>query len=224
MLLVAIGLLAVALVVVSRRRPGAAKAIRLTLGIAIAVNELIWWTFRYSHEGFRFPNNVPLQLCDMTVWTSVLACITLNNSSVEFSYFAGIAGAGMALLTPDLWSPWPTYPAIYFFLAHGGIVIAAIVLVFGRISPLRRNAVWRAFGLLLIYASLVGLFDKIFHTDYMYLCAKPKNASLLDMLGPWPVYLAGTAVVTLVLFFLLWIPARKLFVSQMIEIDQRAKH
>ena len=95
-------------------------------------------------------------------------------------------------------------------MAHGGIVIAAVVLVYGRISPLRKHAVWRAFGLLVAYAVLVGVFDKIFQTNYMYLCAKPKNASLLDMLGPWPVYLAGTASVTLALFFLLWLPTRKL--------------
>jgi hypothetical integral membrane protein (TIGR02206 family) len=209
-LLVAIGLLAAVLVFLARRNPGRTRAPRLTLGIGIAVNELIWWTFRYSHEGFRFPNNLPLQLCDMTLWAAVLACLTLNKATVEFCYFAGIAGAGMALLTPDLWSPWPSYPAIYFFVAHGGIVIAAVVLVYGRISPLRKHAVWRAFGLLVAYAVLVGVFDKIFQTNYMYLCAKPKNASLLDMLGPWPVYLAGTASVTLALFFLLWLPTRKL--------------
>lgn len=205
-LLAAIAGVAVALVLLARRKPQATRAIRLTLGISIAVNEFVWWTFRYSHEGFRFPNNLPLQLCDVTLWAAVIACITLNRSAIEFCYFAGIAGAGMALLTPDLWSPWPTYPAIYFFVAHGGIVIAAIVLVYARIARLRAHAVWRAFGVLVAYALAVGLFNKIFGTNYMYLCAKPKNASLLDMLGPWPFYLAGAAALALSLFFLLWIP------------------
>lgn len=210
LLLTVIAAAAVALVLAARSKPRAARIIRLALGIGIAINEFVWWAFRYSHEGFRFPNNLPLQLCDVTLWAAVVACMTLSQAAVEFSYFAGIAGAGMALLTPDLWSPWPSYPAIYFFVAHGGIVIAALVLVFGRIAPLPRHAAWRAFGLLLAYAALVGLFNKIFGTNYMYLCAKPKNASLLDALGPWPLYLAGGAALALLLFFLLWLPTRKL--------------
>jgi hypothetical integral membrane protein (TIGR02206 family) len=138
----------------------------------------------------------------------VLACITLRPALVEFTYFAGIAGAGMALLTPDLVFPWPSYPAIYFFLAHGGIVLAIAVLVFGRIAPLRPGAVWRAFGMLLAYALAVGLFDAASGANYMYLRSKPGNASLLDSLGPWPLYLAATAAIALALFWVLWLPAR----------------
>ncbi len=172
------------------------------------VNELVWWIFRYSHEGFRFPMNLPLQLCDLTVWSTVLACLTLSPVSVEFSYFAGLAGAGMAVLTPDLWSPWPSYAALYFFLAHGGVVVAVAVLVFGRITVLRPGAVRRTFGLLLIYVAFLGIFNAIFGTNYMYLCRKPKETSLLNVLGPWPVYLVVGAIIALILFELLWIPAR----------------
>jgi hypothetical integral membrane protein (TIGR02206 family) len=202
----AIAAIAVALALLCRHSR-AARAVRLSLGYAIAVNELIWWIYRYSQEGVHLAN-LPLQLCDATVWTSVLACITLRGALVEFTYFAGIAGAGMALLTPDLVFPWPSYPAIYFFIAHGGIVIAIAVLVFGRIAPLRAGAVWRAFVMLLGYALAVGLFDAVSGANYMYLCRKPGNASLLDTLGPWPVYLAATAAVALALFWLLWLPVR----------------
>jgi hypothetical integral membrane protein (TIGR02206 family) len=180
---------------------------RLVLGWGLILNELVWWRFRYSHEGVHVAN-LPLQLCDVTLWASAIACLTLLAPLVELAYFAGLAGAGMALLTPDLWSPWPTYPAIYFFVAHAGIVIICAVLVFGGIAPLRKGAPWRAFGLLLIYAFLVGMFNKIYGSNYMYLCRKPRNASLLDALGPWPWYLVAAAATALLLFWLLWLPAR----------------
>ncbi len=208
LLLIGIAAAAVLLANVCRRRLVPTRTVRFAFGYALAVNEIVWWIFRYSHEGFRFPENLPFQLCDVTVWSTVLACITLIPWLVEFSYFAGLAGAAMAVLTPDLWSPWPSYPAIYFFLAHGGIVIAIVALVFGGIAPLRRGAVWRAFGMLLIYVAFLAIFDGVFRTNYMYLCRKPKNETLLTVLGPWPVYLAGGMAIALALFWLLWLPVR----------------
>jgi len=200
--------IAIALCVLLRRKVLSPTAVRWSLAGGLAINELIWWVYRYSHEGFRFPFNLPLQLCDLSLWVTVLACATLVPAIVEFAYFAGLAGAGMALLTPDLWSPWPTYPAVYFFVAHGGIVIGAGVLVYGKIAQLRTGAVWRAFGMLVAYATIVGTFNAIFKSNYMYLRQKPGNASLLDALGPWPMYLIAGAAVGLALFWLLWLPAR----------------
>jgi len=203
----AIALAAAVLSLGSRRKWISPRALRLALGWAIAGNELIWWTFRYAHEGVHL-TNLPLQLCDATVWATVLACLACLPLAVEFSYFMGLAGAGMALLTPDLWSPWPSYPAIYFFLAHGGIVVACIVMVFGKIAPVRRGAIMRVFVLLLAYALVVGVFDALTGANYMYLARKPKEASLLDFLGPWPVYVVAGIGLALALCLLLWIPVR----------------
>jgi len=108
-----------------------------------------------------------------------------------------------------LWWPWPSYPAIYFFIAHGGIVIAVSVLVFGGVAHPGRRPPWRAFGLLLALAAGLGAFDAVAGANYMYLCRKPKNASLLDAFGPWPVYLAAGAALALALFWLLWIPLNR---------------
>jgi hypothetical integral membrane protein (TIGR02206 family) len=181
--------------------------VRLVFGFGLMFNEFGWWYFRYSHEGLRI-SNLPLQLCDMSLWATVAACLFLTPILVEFAYFAGIAGAGMALLTPDLWSPWPTYPAIYFFVAHGGIVIANIVLIYGGIFRLRPGALWRAFGILVAFAAAVGAFNAVFKTNYMYLCNKPKSATLLDAFGPWPIYLLVAFGLSLVLYALLWLPFR----------------
>jgi hypothetical integral membrane protein (TIGR02206 family) len=199
---------AVALSWACRERKVPARALRLALGYGIAANEVAWWIYRYSREGVHV-TNLPLQLSDLAVWMAVLACLTLHPLIVDFAYFAGLTGSSMAILTPDLWSPWPSYPAMYFFVAHGGVLVACSVLVFGKVAVLNERAIWRAFGLLAAYAALVGAFDANFHTNYMYLRRKPAAPSLLDFLGPWPLYLAGAAVLGLLFFWLLWLPVRR---------------
>src|SRR5262249_44120402 len=151
--------------------------LRHVFAIVLAVNEVVWWAFRYTNEGFQPQVNLPLQLCDATVWSTVIACATLNATAVEFSYFAGMAGAGMALLQPDLWTPWPTYPSIFFFADHGTTVCAVAVLVFGRAAKLEHGAVWRAFTVLLIWAGIAGAADYFLSANYMYLRYKPASGS-----------------------------------------------
>jgi hypothetical integral membrane protein (TIGR02206 family) len=115
----------------------------------------------------------------------------------------------MAVLTPDLQQPWPSYPTIYFFLAHGGIVTTLLYLWWsGQASP-QPGCVKRVMILVNAYAVLIGVFNAIFHTNYMYLCRKPEGASLLDHMGPWPVYLLVGELAALFLFWLLWLPFRK---------------
>jgi hypothetical integral membrane protein (TIGR02206 family) len=190
-----------------RKRKLPERTVRLVFACGIAANELVWWVFRYSHEGVRL-TNLPLQLCDLTVWMTVLACFTKIPVIVEFTYFAGVLGSGMAVLTPDLWAPWPCYPAIYFFVAHGSVLVACCVLIFGKIAELREGAVWRAFSILVVYAVIIGAFDAIFGANYMYLRRKPANPSLLDWFDSWPWYLFGGAVVGWLLFWALWLPVR----------------
>ena len=184
------------------------RAVRIGLGALLLVDEGVWLAFRYAHEGVH-AWNLPLQLCDIDMFLAAAACWTLRPAIVEFTYFAGVAGAGMAILTPDLWSPWPSYPAIDFFVSHGAIVASVSMLVFGQIVPLRRGAPWRAFGWLLVYAAALFAVDVVTRSNYMYLRVKPKGANLLDAFGPWPLYLAPAAVLGLGLYWLLWLIAPK---------------
>jgi hypothetical integral membrane protein (TIGR02206 family) len=186
-----------------------ARMIRLALGCFLLVNELVWYAFKLSTEGWRFPEGLPLNLCDLSLWLTVAALLTLHRWACEPAWFAGIAGAAMAVLTPELWAPTCSYPTLYFFTAHGGIIAAMLFLVFTHQTRPGPGAMWRGLFVLHAWATLVGAFNAGFHTNYMFLCRKPSTASLLDFLGPWPWYLLAGEAIALVFFLLLALPFRR---------------
>lgn len=193
----------------SRRSRAWARSIRYALGTFLALNELGWYAFNHHTGGLRFPGGLPLQLCDLTLWLTVLALFTLNPLAFEITYFAGIGGAAMALLTPDLWAPLNSYPTIYFFVAHGMVVACPLMLLWSRQARPRPRSPWKVFAALNAYAGAIGIFNAIFKTNYMYLCYKPASVSILNLLGPWPLYLLACEGVALAIFWLLWLPVRQ---------------
>jgi hypothetical integral membrane protein (TIGR02206 family) len=114
----------------------------------------------------------------------------------------------MSLLTPNLPESSPAYLSVQFFLDHGLIVTAVLYLAWSGQARPRPGSVAKAMLALNIFAAIVGTFDSIFKTNYMYLRAKPQNISLLDFLGPWPWYIVASEGVAFALFLLLYLPFR----------------
>jgi hypothetical integral membrane protein (TIGR02206 family) len=211
----------VALVVVAFMALGAAVSARRwsgswiktgcgVLALVLIAGELGWWAFLLSRRlrAFDFANALPLQLCDVTVLAAALALWFRPPLLVELTYFWALAGSLQALLTPDLPQHFPSFLFVQYYVAHGGAVIAALVLVVGlRLSP-RRGAVIKVAAITIGYAALVGLVDVVTGANYMYLRTKPPGPTPLDLLGPWPWYLVPAALIGAGLFFVLDLPFR----------------
>lgn len=205
---VAIAILAVAgaLARLARARPAASRPVRLGLAAAIAANELAWYGYVVAHGGLRPPHGLPLDLCDVVLWLAVWALVRPTVWVRDVVWYLGVAGSGMAVLTPDVGAPLRSYPAAVFFLAHGMVVVAALFLVLGGVHRPGPGSWWRVFLWTNAYAAAVGGFNAVFGTNYMYLRAKPRSATLLDWLGPWPWYVLAAEAVALVLLWLLYLP------------------
>lgn len=208
-ILFAIPLIAVSLALLVRRRGNIVRPVCYILGTIIMVNELLWYVYRIYHGWVIFPEGLPLHLCDLTLWLTVFAAFTLKSWSYEPAYYFGIGGTTMAILTPDLWVSFPSYPAIQFFLAHGMVVVTILTMTLGKIMKPRPRSVWRVMILLNGYAILIGIFNLIFDTNYLYICQKPGSYSILDYFGSWPLYIFVTEVFAVLLFIMLWLPFRK---------------
>ena len=205
--LVAIALSTALLVVAARRRPGPWLKV---LAAVLVVDEVSWWVFLFGggQPGSQVALSLPLQLCDVAIFIAAAALWTRQQLLVEVTYFWGLAGTIQALLTPDLPQHFPSYPYLQYYIAHGGVVAAALILVVGLGQRPRRWAVAGVAGLTVAYAALVGFVDAVTGADYMYLRSKPPSATLLDFLGSWPWYILSAAVIAAFLFAILDAPFR----------------
>lgn len=180
------------------------------LAVVLVIDEVSWWVYLLAGgvPGSRLAQSLPLQLCDVAIFVAAAALWTRNQLLVEVTYFWGIAGTLQALLTPDLPQHFPSYPYWQYYIAHGGVVAAALLLVIGmRLHP-RPWAVARVAAITVAYAAFVFAVDLMTASDYMYLRAKPSSATLLDVLGPWPVYVLCASLIGIVLFAVLDAPFR----------------
>ena len=194
---------------VQRRLTPETRWLRLGLASFMVIDSLIYYGYQAYRGQFTFPDHLPLELCDVSLVLTLFALFTLNRAVYDLAYYWALAGATMALLTPNLWEPFPSFGTIQFFIDHGLIVASILFLAWSGLMRPRAWSVARAMLGLNIVAAFIGAFDYFYKTDYMYLRAKPQNPSLLDLLGPWPWYLVATEFVALLLFALLYLPFQR---------------
>ncbi|MFQ6113106.1 MAG: TIGR02206 family membrane protein [bacterium] len=181
------------------------RNVALSLAFALLVSKAGEPIFRIL-TGEAWPDDLPLHLCDIG---GILAGVMLINRHYflyELTYFWGLGGTLQAILTPDLGHGFPHIDFFFFFIAHGLVIVGVIyATVLFKYRPTLKS-IWRTFATTFFYALLILPVNLILNTNYLYLCRKPPNPSLLDYLGPWPWYLLSLAVVGLIFFFIYYSP------------------
>lgn len=194
----ALAVTAIAVAWAVRERPGprAARALSLLMGAAFVAEQVAYvavgeWSARV---------NLPLQLTDAVTLVSILALWRPRPALVELLWFWVLTGSLLATVTPDLAQPFPDVRYFTYFVVHAGAFVALAILVFGRGVWPRPGAMWRAYAATLAWAALAALGDLATGGNYMFLRHKPARASLLDLMGPWPIYIAAAGVLALALY------------------------
>lgn len=204
-----IAAIAAALVAAARLRPGDwTNAAARALAALLVAAEVGWWIYLAvsGAKEAELASALPLQLCDAAIFISALALLLRAQLLVEVTYFWGLTGTIQALITPDLPQHFPSFPFFQYYVAHGGIVLAALFLVVGLRQWPRRDAVLRVLAIMIVYVLVVGAIDAATGANYMYLRSKPASGSLLDLLGPWPWYVLWAALVGVALLVILDAP------------------
>jgi hypothetical integral membrane protein (TIGR02206 family) len=145
--------------------------------------------------------NLPLHLTDAVTLAAIVALWRPERVLfVELVYFWALTASLQAVLTPDLGASFPDPLFLGYFATHGGAVVAACLLVIGSRRTTRPGAVWRVYAITAGFAAIAAAATLITGGNYMYLRRKPSDGSLLDVMGPWPVYIAVAAALGLAMF------------------------
>lgn len=200
--------IAALLAIAYRKELPGSHHIRLALAVLLFASSASYYGYFALTGAQMFPQHIPLELCDASLWLVIASLVTLKPAIFDVAYYWAIGGATQSLFTPNLVNPTP-FLSVQFFVDHGLIVCATLYLVWSGQARPRPGSVARSLITANIYAVLVGSFDIIYRTNYMFLRSKPPTPSLLDILGPWPWYILVCEVVASGLFLLLYLPFRQ---------------
>lgn len=199
---------AVLLVLLGRRHRDTAAADRFarTFGITLWVVTGVWLIWNLLPANFDLTISIPLHLSDVLRFVAGYALLTRARWAVAVTYYWGLTLNPQAMLTPNLvYSTFPVIDFAAYWAQHILVMWAPIYLVWG----LGKRPDWRSYRAAVLitvgWAVVAFMINSALGTNYGYLNRKPVTASLLDVLGPWPVYLLSElAAVLLVWALITW--------------------
>jgi hypothetical integral membrane protein (TIGR02206 family) len=143
---------------------------------------------------FTLGTSLPLQVCDLSWMVAVWALWTRDARAIALLYFWGLTLDVQAAITPSLEQTFPD-PRYFLFWGMHFLTFWATVYV----VCLCGGPSWRGYRFALagtaVWAAVVMGFNGLTDTNYGYLAHKPDTASLLDLLGPWPLYVGAEIAV-----------------------------
>lgn len=161
--------------------------------LTIALVQTIWSALP---SNWNINSSLPLHYSDLLRFITAIALISGLRWAVAVSYYWGLTLNLQAIITPHpSMLAGPTVDFLLYWVLHICVLAAPLVLVWG-IGFLPQ---WRDFALTYLlaigWAILVMPINAWLGTNYGFVNYPPDGASLVDWLGPWPIYVVWMAVI-----------------------------
>jgi hypothetical integral membrane protein (TIGR02206 family) len=192
------------LVVLGLRR-GDDQRFRRMFAVAIPCFTVPMQVAQLMPADFDLGASLPFQYCDLAWVVASYALWTRKPWAVALTYYWGLTLTIQGIITPSLGQSFPDPRYFMFWGMHLLTVWAA-----GYLTSTGSRPTWRGFrfsvGVTVAWAVAVMTFNAATGTNYGYLNRKPPGTSALDLLGPWPSYVALEVVVVVTVWALMTWP------------------
>lgn len=193
-------------IIKKEKNPDKINLFRYIAALIMLLHPLSFEIWNVAVGSFTLKYSLPLHLCDVATILAGIMLLTKNRILFEITYFWGLGGSFLAILTPDITESFPHFIFINYFLSHGGIITCVLFMVFIEKYKVSLKSVLRVFIITNLYMLLIAGVNLILKSNYLYICRKPNNPTLIDLLGSWPWYILSLEAVSLTLFLILYLP------------------
>lgn len=160
----------------------------LVIAIALVLSEISKIAVRTLGYDEPLAESLPLHLCGIAAFLMAWVLWRYSYSVYEVAYFWGIGGSLPALLTPDLPYDFPHPFFLIFFGGHGLIILGVLYATLGYGYRPRWHSIGKTITASLALIAIMIPVNLFLDSNYLYLCARPEQATLIDYFGPWPWY------------------------------------
>jgi hypothetical integral membrane protein (TIGR02206 family) len=157
-------------------------------------------------DTFTVEEELPLHLCRLLALLYPFAIWYKSSQWINAFYFLVLAGTLQAIITPDLeFGPMHFSYFLYFILHNTLLLLPFLTVYLLRCIPDSKDL---KFAFISGNVYMVGtlILNFFLGSNYFYTLHKPPGKSLLDLMGPWPVYLIVAEILALILFFIALLP------------------
>lgn len=147
----------------------------------------VFWAL--SIGKFRPDSMLPFHLCGIMVFIEFVAVMNNNTLFKEIAYTAGLPGAFIALLTPDINGyPFFSFQFQVYIISHMILMTIPLLLVYGDEYRPNREYLTRVYGFLCTLAAFDGVVNKLLNSNYLFVSKAPSGTPFIyieKLFGYW---------------------------------------
>lgn len=205
----ATAVLAIVVIWAGRRLRGTDAEQSLTRGAGwvLLAAALGWMVWGLLPANWHIEDSLPLHYSDVLRFITAVALIRRSRWAVAICYYWGLTLNTQAMITP--------HPSqlevlsvnfVFYWGLHIAVFLAPLWLIWGLGHRPAWRGYWIAFGAAVLWAGMVMVINAAIGTNYAFLNRTPEGASLLDFMGPWPIYVVWLVVLAGVIWALMTWP------------------
>ena len=162
----------------------------------------------FYYEGYRdqLKLGLPIHLCDFSSAAIILYFFTKRRVFFLFAFFAGISGAGMAMLTPDSEYGFPNIHYVRHMIGHAMILLGvSYAIIIDNQRPYLKD-VHKTLFILSLLLLLMYFVNYLLGppANYWYVAEKPPGLNVTSFMRDAPYHMVDIYILAVIVCYLIY--------------------